>query len=165
MRAEDLSPAFGTRDKFVAASFESWSNRVRGSRMPTDGALTPELVDGLRIWAEEKASGAVAVAPPPVATQSPGIPQLPAFTPSVPIAAAAPTQLPDGTIVFAGDTITAKPPEQMTGQNGGNPILPPAPKKADNALFAVVGGAGLGFAVGGPVGALIGGAAGAIATA
>lgn len=158
VRPEDMSTTFGPRDVFVAASFERWSNRTQGTNLPTDGGLTPELSNALRVWAEKRAAAAAnfpTVAPAP--SQSPGI--VPS-TAIVPVSPSLPTvvQTPTGPVVsLPQDTVVAKSPAVVVNQ--------PKPADKPNALVLAGGGAALGFAIAGLPGAIIGGAAGAIASA
>jgi len=140
-RPEDLSTTFGSRDKFVLASFCRWNNKTQGTTLNTDGDLTPPVADALRLWAEKKASVVVPIAIPGSPTLNPDGTITPApFFPSVVVK-------PDGTIVtLPQDTVTASPPAT----------------KKDDTLVLAAGGAGLGYLMAGPVGALIGAAAGAL---
>jgi len=148
-RPEDMSTTFGTRDKFVCASFARWNNKTQGTSLNTDGDLTPTVADALRLWAEKRASTALPTSALPTAatpTVSPGVPSV---VPSLPTLPALPAVVskPDGSIVvLPQDTIAATPPA----------------KTGDNTLVLAAGGAGLGYLMAGPVGALIGAAAGAI---
>ncbi len=151
VRPEDMSTTFGPRDMFVAASFERWMNRTQGANLLTDGSLTPELVNALRVWAEKRAATAMPSPGATAAQNMPGAITSPGIIPSVPstaIVAAAPPGTP--TAATPSVVVNAKPA--------------PAGSKP-NALVMAGGGGVLGFAIGGIPGALIGAAAGAIASA
>jgi hypothetical protein len=147
-RSEDLSTTFGTRDKFVLASFCRWNNKTQGTSLNTDGDLTPPVADALRLWAEKKSS--VVTPSVSVPTTSPGIVPISTSLPTIPTNSTLPAVVvkPDGTIVtLPQDTVLAQPTA--------------GPKK-DDTLILAAGGAGLGYLMAGPVGALIGAAAGAL---
>jgi len=147
-RPEDLSTTFGSRDKFVLASFCRWNNKTQGTSLNTDGDLTPPVADALRLWAEKKSS--VVTPSVSVPTTSPGIVPVSTSLPTIPTNSTLPAVVvkPDGTIVtLPQDTVLAQPTA--------------VPKK-DDTLILAAGGAGLGYLMAGPVGALIGAAAGAL---
>lgn len=68
----DLSPEWGPRDRFVAASFANWAKLTDKS-----GELTQALVSALDQWVEQKAAAAPLPTEPTIQTPPPMIPGLP----------------------------------------------------------------------------------------
>ncbi len=168
-RAEDMSTSFGTRDRFMLASFAKWHNRTRGSQLSTSGELTIACANALRAWAEGRAAGVV-VAPPRPGAPATQLPQLPASLPQLP---ASLPQLPassPGLPVISqgpgGQTVITMPQDTINASPGQQP-QPAAVASAEkmSPIVTVGGGAVIGGLIGGPMGAVLGAAAGAIASA
>lgn len=121
MRAEDVSGIFDSRDRFMLASFASWSNRTQGTRLVASGDFLPEHGDALRAWAEKR-SGL------PLPTSTPGA--------SVPPVVVLPVPAPPGASLPSSEgspppatTEPVKPsPGAPTPPPPGAPSSPSSPK-------------------------------------
>jgi hypothetical protein len=144
LNAADLSTTYGDRDKFIAASFEGWSNRNRGTNLPLDGLLTDDLLAELRSWAEARVAAPLPTPPAPA-----GLPPGPILTvpplPTITASDGSPVGLP--TIDLPNMTIAAGAQPKPASSDGGDLALP-------------IAGAIAGWLTAGPVGAAIGGAGG-----
>jgi hypothetical protein len=157
IRPEDLSTSFGTRDKFVARSFENWSNRVRKTKLDVDGEMNSELADALRAWAESRSSlpvpvvggPAPAVVTPPASTPAPVTP-FPAATPVV--SAPATPVVPSLPPAVLGGATSSEPTPAPVSQGGGG-----KPPSGEGDLILPIAAATIGGLVFGIPGAIIGG--------
>jgi hypothetical protein len=156
VRPEDMSTAFGPRDKLVALAFENWSNRKRGTKLAADGDMNAELSEALRSWAEER-SGLPVPAVPSAPSLPPVVALPPSPAPSTPIVVAPPTPAPslpappvvDLPVSFPAPVVTTSPgvPEF--------PIVVTAPGSVAPKPAASSGGGGADALV--PLAAVIGG--------
>lgn len=155
--ASDLSAGWNARDGLQLKSFSEWSNVTRKTNLNTDGELTPAHSAALRSWAES------------AATQS--------STPTTPAQGQVPVQLPNPVPGMPPITVPGMPSLPGSAGSGSGPSsAPPAAGsgsaagptgevKADGvSVPAVLAGAGTGYALGGPLGALIGSIGAAVLT-
>jgi hypothetical protein len=149
-KPEDLSTGFGERDQFMLASFEGWSNRVRGTNLPTDGLLTDSALGALQRWAESRVEGptpTLDTTPAATLPTSPGI--MPNAVPSLPsIPNPVPNVVPTPGVPQPIVDLPVMTIEEAT---------PPKPK--DDFTLAIAGAAAGGL-LAGVVGAAVGGAGG-----
>ena len=146
-KPEDISTSFGERDQFMMASFEGWSNRVRGTNLPTDGLLSDQSLGALQAWAESRVAGptpTMSTVPAADLPTSPGIipnaaPSLPSIPNPIPNVAITPTTPIDLPVM----TIEEQAP----------------PKKKEDFTLAIAGAAAGGL-LAGITGATLGGAGG-----
>jgi len=162
-RPEDMSTTFGPRDRLVALAFERWDNRVRGTKLQTDGEMSAELGAALRNWVETRVTVPVPLpvqlptVPPIVASSTPAAPSSSAPAPSLPfpaLPAASPTpSAPSGTPAspFPAPAAASTPAAAAGGKGGGSDLFLPA-------AGAVAGGM-----IFGPIGAIVGAGAALLA--
>jgi hypothetical protein len=117
-RTEDLTPTFGPRDGLMLASFTSWSNRTRKTRLATGTTLLPEHVDALRAWAEQRSG--LPIPPGPVTGPLP----LPGpLTPPSPVVPSPPVPTPPGPVKPSGGGATPSPAVASAPSGGGGALL------------------------------------------
>jgi hypothetical protein len=149
-KPEDLSTGYGERDRFMLASFEGWSNRVRGTNLPTDGLLSDQSLRALQQWAEARVAGptpTMSTTPAADLPTSPGI--IPNAVPSLP---SIPNPIPNVSMTPGLPApITDLPVMVIEGT--------PPPKPKEDFTLAIAGAAAGGL-LAGITGAAIGGAGG-----
>jgi hypothetical protein len=147
-RAEDLSAGWSNRDGLMLTSFSQWSNQSRKTSLGTDGTLTPAHSNELRKWAEQAASSPVPTVP---------VNPLPPPTPESPVVIP-PATLPGGIQV---PPVIVSPPV-ITSPSDNSPTQTQTKKESGGSIVPVLAGVGTGYTLGGGLGAIVGGLAGAL---
>lgn len=164
---DDLSSGWGARDSLMLTSFSKWSNVGQGTKLSTDGDLTPAHSAALRAWAEKRATSTTPTIPTstPVPTPSVTVPSLPGI-PAVVISTPQPVTPSPGpsTPILPTTPVVTSP-----GWPAITPAAPSAPSQAQPAAQAssggiapILAGVGLGYTLFGVPGALLGGLGGAV---
>lgn len=150
-KPEDNSTGFGERDQFMLASFEGWSNRVRGTNLPTDGLLTDRALQALQAWAEARVAG-----PTPTLDTTPAaaLPTSPGIMPN-----AVPTPPTTAIVPVPNVTVTPSSPAPVIDLPVMTIEQAPPPKPKEDFTLAIAGAAAGGL-LAGITGAAIGGAGG-----
>lgn len=149
LNVADLSTTMGPRDTLELGSFQSWSNKNKGTSLNTSGNLDAPTLVALQNWAEQRAASA--------ATQVPSLPAaLPTVTPALPPVVTLPSGQKEGTGVSDQAPTVSTPATPVVVAKGASATPSTNSKVAPMALGALAGGL-----IGGIPGALVGAAAGA----